>query len=638
VPEDVFSGTAFVRRLGAQEAEVGGLGEAAENLMFSAGEAQNTQKVIDKLEAQRRALKHKSGRGGKIPANMERTENLRAQLDMVQNTNSELLALEGTLRELELTRCTIETNKNRAAQKNREYDALVTLRKFDEAKTIEGKINTLREEKETLRAKGTYEDHFAGAAYIAALRDAAGELSAMSAAIADAVGSGRTTGAGRLPSSPTDAHVNDTDGNRHVNADAPVGDDGNRPAASDDEIIARAQEAEGKRRTYVRRGIFCMVFFFLVVPLIIGIRSFIAASRQKKAAAAIYAEYGAAGLSDLARALAVMKTNEEKATVGQALEQELAMKYAEYDRSTEAAKELLATHGVIPDTDIGTLLIKTANELSENLSAYERVSEDTRRCEAQLSGILSALQNEDEKELRLVCGDIAPELFDNIDVPKMRMEQSFYEKALSAHTEKIHAHEIRRAQLCALAADPVDIAVQIAALEDETLLDKQKYDAYVLAIETLLQASESVRGSIVPIVSENTCRLMDRLTSGKYTSVGVNSDFEMSVISGDATKELDYFSSGTKDVAYLALRMSLVSLLYKQTYPPLIFDESFAETDDARTASFLALLDESAKEGHQSLIFTCRSREIEIMDKIGMEYGFIPLRGIWLHPTAWDEE
>ena len=78
------------------------------------------------------------------------------------------------------------------------------------------------------------------------------------------------------------------------------------------------------------------------------------------------------------------------------------------------------------------------------------------------------------------------------------------------------------------------------------------------------------------------------------------------------TLELDYLSAGTKDIAYIALRIALVKALYDEAKrPPVIFDESFAFLDEERVRAAVKMLEEQKV---QTFLFTCRSLEASVAE------------------------
>jgi len=72
-------------------------------------------------------------------------------------------------------------------------------------------------------------------------------------------------------------------------------------------------------------------------------------------------------------------------------------------------------------------------------------------------------------------------------------------------------------------------------------------------------------------------------------------------------KEAAYLSRGTKDVAYLSLRMALCEVLFKEK-PIVILDEIFAYVDDTRFKAVLGFIERISAE-YQVFVFTCHERE-----------------------------
>ena len=71
-------------------------------------------------------------------------------------------------------------------------------------------------------------------------------------------------------------------------------------------------------------------------------------------------------------------------------------------------------------------------------------------------------------------------------------------------------------------------------------------------------------------------------------------------------------SRGTSDLSYIALRISIAKELFGTESPIMVFDESFAHIDRARTEAAFRLLG-----GNQYVILTCRSDDTEAAAKIG---------------------
>ena len=105
-------------------------------------------------------------------------------------------------------------------------------------------------------------------------------------------------------------------------------------------------------------------------------------------------------------------------------------------------------------------------------------------------------------------------------------------------------------------------------------------------------------------------------SGGKYPTVGIAKDFSMHLITQDKIRELDYLSRGTQDAAYISLRYALLNVLFPGDPPPAVFDESFSGIDADRLAKILTMLSAAGEKGNQSLLFSCRKLEGEIVQAL----------------------
>jgi uncharacterized protein YhaN len=101
---------------------------------------------------------------------------------------------------------------------------------------------------------------------------------------------------------------------------------------------------------------------------------------------------------------------------------------------------------------------------------------------------------------------------------------------------------------------------------------------------------------------------LSRITQGCYDKVEADDDLNLRVFSqekGDwVTPDSGELSRGTVDQLYLAARLALLDLLYRDTKPPLLLDDPFVKFDPERRGQAMALCKEIAQD-HQVLLFTC---------------------------------
>ena len=118
------------------------------------------------------------------------------------------------------------------------------------------------------------------------------------------------------------------------------------------------------------------------------------------------------------------------------------------------------------------------------------------------------------------------------------------------------------------------------------------------------------------------------MTNGKYESLGLDGGYAMSAATDYGTRPMESLSAGTKDVAYLALRLALLSTLYKDERPVLLLDEALAQLDEERAARALALLADFCRGGGQCLLFSCHDRERRLLPP-GLAY-----KSLQMEPSA----
>lgn len=147
-------------------------------------------------------------------------------------------------------------------------------------------------------------------------------------------------------------------------------------------------------------------------------------------------------------------------------------------------------------------------------------------------------------------------------------------------------------------------------------------NSFNIAKECLDLAYEEVKKNISPQFSYNLCKIMEKISNGKYNFVKVTDDEGLVVeLENGQYVSADRLSVGTIDQLYLSLRLSAVGEVSDEVLP-IMLDEAFAYFDNERLRNVLEYL---AKEysDHQILIFTCSNREEAILDALDIEYNYI---------------
>ena len=160
---------------------------------------------------------------------------------------------------------------------------------------------------------------------------------------------------------------------------------------------------------------------------------------------------------------------------------------------------------------------------------------------------------------------------------------------------------------------------------NEKLLDLEEKNKEInLTKEFLEKAYINMKNEITPKFTENLSKNIAKISNNKYTKVGI--DDENGLIVENRLGEYisaERLSVGTIDQLYLSLRLSMIDDLSEETLP-VILDEAFAYFDDERLENILKFLNEQICN-HQIIIFTCTTREQQILEKLDIDYNLVEM-------------
>lgn len=161
---------------------------------------------------------------------------------------------------------------------------------------------------------------------------------------------------------------------------------------------------------------------------------------------------------------------------------------------------------------------------------------------------------------------------------------------------------------------PSDIDTEISAIESEI----RECERRLLVIETaeaaIKEASEVFRMSFAPALCEKVDEIITCLTGGKYNGVRVAEDYRMRVETDSELVDAEYFSCGTYEQLYFALRVASAELICKNV--PMFLDDILTAYDNERALDALKFLTEAAKL-RQIILFTCHLSDRENAESEG---------------------
>lgn len=162
------------------------------------------------------------------------------------------------------------------------------------------------------------------------------------------------------------------------------------------------------------------------------------------------------------------------------------------------------------------------------------------------------------------------------------------------------------------AGDPAALRARLAALKTRESALLQRLAALDMAEQALSEAARERQQGFAPELAGHVERILSRVTAGKYARAAISQSLEISLQPGaGALQPWEFFSGGTVELMYLALRLGLIRMLEKHSGPlPALLDDPFVLLDDARCREALGVLRDAAQAGSQVLLFTCQDRTV----------------------------
>ena len=637
VSAEVFSSSAFVGQLGQGKLSGASLRQAIENILFSADADLSTQKALKKLDEQRVYYLHKNKKGGKLYTLQCRLDEGTARLQSAKALEEKLTGLEQEIARLEKKR---EENKAKAEECRRlialseEYQSLQQSMDISRLRTLQAQED---EKAQTIERRLFRGGFIPDSAYVARLRELAGAMGFARRAKEEAEKQLRETDFSAQSETPHEPQLQRME--QWGGADC---------------IRAAVLSHAARRRTFTLLAVvflmlavfstaltaFLYVFsspyrqhFVLASALIAALTLFFFSGRVKhdRVIRSILSGLGCETEEELDDLLEEHSVTEAKRHVHsdnrRALTERISAETEKLLSSTTEAASLLDqlqstdTPPISPKLLTKEQIETIADQLESALSCAARARAEAEKYRAMAEKSRESGESPEQLHRRLDTlrqsfGEHDP---DTVDTANLRREIDFCHKANESLGERILSLKTSYAESNASFEDPQVLEEMLADLRRQMKADGQKYAAIELAMTKLTQASEQLRGMIAPSLSEATAKIVARLTDGRYQKIGLDNALAMSYETAEhRIYDALYFSGGTKDIAYIALRLALVDTLYQKDRPPVIFDESFAQLDDERFERMLNLLFAMGQQGRQSFVFTCHRRERESAEQMGL--------------------
>ncbi len=633
VPREVFESSACVSQMRSAEINGEKTATSIQNLLSSADENVDTANILKKLDSVRVGLLHKNRAGGSLYESEQKIKNTQRALDEARENSFKLDSVEQRLAEarerLEVTRETLAAKEKLLS----EFNKVSILRRFADKRERECERGKLAEKQKKLTAATLKTELFPTHAHIA-------ELGISAKALADA--KANTQGKQRAYA---DASV--------INYDRELCALGEKIEAEGGEASILARVEEKKNKIKKTKSLLTVMLAFVGVAVLACAITLITLFNIPVLACGALSVL----LAAVCTPTFLMQIKRTKAELSELAEaygatpETLRDKLSEclgelvFRREREAAAELaLAKLNDAKDAEaaahkrLAGLLHKTApaleatieNARSEGtrleafLAEHKKIGDALISLDGSIAADSASLAeyNEQElsRELQIDASTVTDKLMES--AKRERDYAAYQKKTFESKINELSGESIR---LSTTAKDPMAIADELTRLEEAYAADKRFYNALTLAMESIERAGEIMGGNIIPQIAHRAGELMARISDEKYNTVRTTANLDLSLDSEGFAVRSDLLSGGTRDAAYLSLRISLFMRIFASEQPPLILDEAFCQLDDKRAARLLRLLAGLCTDGAQCLLFTSHKREREFARKEQIVYNKIVL-------------
>lgn len=237
------------------------------------------------------------------------------------------------------------------------------------------------------------------------------------------------------------------------------------------------------------------------------------------------------------------------------------------------------------------------DEIREGVRKYNEVCASIREAQAQLTALTDGADTADDGAATRSLDEIDAEI-------KTSSEQH-------AELERQYGANIRRCSECELELlEKDDIASTLAQLREDYEAARRELDTVILTMKYLTEARDSITSKYLGKTKASFAKYVEAVSGLEGESFEMDTSFEVTKLDSGASRSVDSYSRGSRELYNIAARMAVCDSLYSDELPFLIFDDPFVALDDGKVARALELLSKIS-EDRQVIYFTCsRARAI----------------------------
>ena len=638
VSRELFENTAFLGQIGDSAINEGSVKESIENILFSGSEKINNQRAMNKISEKMESLVHRGGSGGVIHELIQKQEALEEAMAKSNEDNKQILAKETELFKIRQERLEAEDKLSRLHDLSTCYNNVMLIDTFDKLHGLEEECVRKTEAYNTFIEENTRAGYVPTDAYVTEIgmaRRGVNEAYHTLAAAEDAYAKEKKTHGITREIEGAIEHADEEGGEAGILARAlgyaksiakntvlAVFGALLTLAALVFQVIAQGELANTAPRLI--GGIVGAGALALTVFAVLGIM------RSKKSLATLANKFGVTTYQDLKGKIAVIKEAREKRDnlLKSTEDARIALEAARfgYENAKQELTRVIIRWGEEPPASaLNDFLNRLENKVSAFLEKKRTLLEEKNTIELTVKELRQSLADKNEIDIRAQVPPLRRKALTHINHDEIATSIAAYKNKIVTLDKMIYTVESEITALKINSGDPAEYYSKVKALETRIEELRQKHKAYFIAFKAIESASENLRAGISPRLGEYSTELMGIMTDKKYTEFDVTDGLKVSFQNENGeSKTVDFLSGGTRDLAYISVRMALIDMLYTEK-PPVCLDESFAHQDNLRARSMMKSLAHLALEGYQSFIFTCRAREATLAAELVQRPGIFKL-------------
>ncbi len=622
VNKELFENTAFIGQIGDASVNEDSVKESIENILFSGSEKINNQRAMSKISERMEGLVHKGGGGGVIHDLMRKQEELEDAMARSNEDNKQVLAKETELHKIKQERQESQEKLEKLYELDSSYRSVMLIDTFDRLHALEDEATRKNEAFSAFLDENTRSGYVPTDSYITEITMARRGVNDAYHALTDA----------------DESYTKEKNAigiTREIEGAIETADE----AGGEDSVLSRAAGYFGGIVKNIALSVLSLLVIaavavyeiiaegvlaglaFRIIGAVLGAAALgfgglclYRIFKNKKALGILSASFGVEKYSDLKGKIAVIAAARAKrdGMISSTENARIALEGARlaYENAKANLTQVIIRWGEEPPTSmLNDFLDRLENKVNTFLERKRALLEDKNTTELAVRELRNTLADKNEIDIRGKVSPLRRKALTRINHDEILTSIAALKNKIAELDRLIFTVENEISALRINSGDPAEYYAKVKAHETKIDELRQRHKAYFIAYKAIETASDNLRAGISPRLGEFSTDLMSIMTDKKYNDFDVTNGLKVSYAAEDGQrKTIDFLSGGTRDLAYIAVRMALIDMLYTEK-PPVCLDESFAHQDNTRAKSMMKSLAHLAKEGYQSFIFTCRKRE-----------------------------